>query len=315
MIRIIDLFAGIGGIRLGFEQAFGKEDIKCVFTSECNKPAIETYKANFGEENIYGDITKINASEIPDHDILLAGFPCQSFSVLGAKRGFNDQRGQLFFEIVKILKTKQPSVFLLENVPNLLSIEKGKVFEIIKTELQEAGYKISYTILSGKDFGVPQNRRRVYIVGYLDHKIDFVFPEPLNIKTSLGDILEKNWDSDCVLTDKKWNYYKERSERGRETLRNLVAIKIFNDKSEYARTLVAGYLHQSNHMLIENPGGNPRRLTPRECARLQGFPEAFVIDKVSKWQIYKQLGNSVCVPVIKAIANQIKKTFFKEIEK
>ena len=144
MIRIADLYAGIGGIRLGFEQAFGKENIDCVFTSEIDKHAVTTYSANFGEENIYGDIREISADEIPDHDILLAGFPCQSFSVAGLKKGFNDERGQAFFEIERILKAKKPKVFLLENVPNLKGINNGEIFQLMLRRLEEIGYKVNY---------------------------------------------------------------------------------------------------------------------------------------------------------------------------
>ncbi len=194
MIRIADLYAGIGGIRLGFEQAFGKENVDCVFTSEIDKHAVTTYTANFGEENIYGDIREISANEIPDHDILLAGFPCQSFSVAGLKKGFNDERGQAFFEIERILKSKKPKVFLLENVPNLKSINNGEIFQLMLRRLEEIGYKVNYEILSGKDFGVPQNRRRLYIVGSLDHDKIFQFPKPLEIKTHVSDIIEKDVD-------------------------------------------------------------------------------------------------------------------------
>ena len=183
MIKIADLYAGIGGIRLGVEQAFGKENVDCVFTSEIDKHAVTTYRANLGEEDIYGDIREISANKIPDHDILLAGFPCQSFSVASLKKGFADERGQAFFEIERILKAKKPKVLLLENVPNLKNINNGEVFQLMLEHLKELGYKVNYEILSGKDLGVPQNRRRLYIVGSLDHDKVFQFPKPLGIKT------------------------------------------------------------------------------------------------------------------------------------
>ena len=307
MIRIADLYAGIGGIRLGFEQAFGKENVDCVFTSEIDKHSVTTYSANFGEENIYGDIRKISASEIPDHDILLAGFPCQSFSVAGLKKGFNDERGQAFFEIERILKAKKPKAFLLENVPNLKSINNGEIFQFMLRRLEEIGYKINYEILSGKDFGVPQNRRRLYIVGYLDHSKTFEFPKPLGIKTHVSDVIEKDVDASYSLSDHRWNHIQERMKCGST---GWCSYKIFDENAPYTTTLVARYLSHPEKIMLKHPTGNPRRLTERECARLQGFPDTFIIDRVPKTQIYKQFGNSVCVPVIKAIAKQIKDTFF-----
>ena len=179
MVRVIDLFAGIGGIRLGFQQAFS--DCECVFTSEIDKFAIQTYQANFGNENIYGDITQVNEFSIPNHDILLAGFPCQPFSQAGLKKGFTDIRGTLFFDIVRILKAKMPPVFLLENVKQLKNHNNGQTLNTILTHLQEIGYtNLHYDVLKARDFGVPQNRERIYIVGFLDESINFSFPSPLN---------------------------------------------------------------------------------------------------------------------------------------
>jgi DNA (cytosine-5)-methyltransferase 1 len=310
MIRIIDLFAGIGGIRLGFEQAFRKENVDCVFTSEINKSAVETYKANFGIENIFGDITKIDSADIPDHDILLAGFPCQPFSTAGLRKGFDDERANAFFEIERILLEKKPKIFLLENVKHLRSANNGEAFQMIKERLINAGYKIFYEVLSGKDFGVPQNRERLFIVGFLDHNVDFQFPAPPKIPTKVGDILESDVDERYTLTDKKWNYEFERRKRNR-TKSHGFGYRIFNENSLYTTTLLANYCSHGENILIECPNKNPRKLTPRECARLQGFPDSFAIDKVSRNQIYKQLGNSVCVPVIKAVAEQIKKAFFE----
>lgn len=309
MIGIADLYAGIGGIRLGFEQAFGKKNIDCVFTSEIDKYAVETYSANFSGNNIYGDIRKIPVSDIPDHDILLAGFPCQSFSVAGLKKGFNDERGQAFFEIERILKFKKPKVFLLENVPNLKSINNGEIFQFMLNRLKEIGYQINYQILSGKDFGVPQNRRRLYIVGCLDHDKNFEFPEAPRTETHVSDIMENNVSESYCLSDRRWNHIQDRLKCNGT---GWSSYKIFDENAFYTTTLVARYLSHPEKIMFKHPTGNPRRLTERECARLQGFPDSFIIDKVSRSQAYKQLGNSVCVPVIKAIAKQIKKTFFTE---
>lgn len=311
MIRLIDLYAGIGGIRLGFEQGFGKESVDCVFTSEIDNHAVTTYIANFGNENIYGDIRQIATSSIPDHDILLAGFPCQPFSVAGVQKGFGDERGQAFFEIERILKDKKPPLFLLENVPNLKSINNGEIFHFILEHLRTIGYRINYEILSGKDFGVPQNRRRLYIVGSLDQNKEFQFPKPTGIKTHVSDIWENNVDESYCLSDHRWNHVRNRMECGTT---GWVGYKIFDGNDPYTTALLARYLGHREKIMFQHPTGIPRSLTERECARLQGFPDNFVIDKVSKTQIYKQLGNSVCVPVIRAIAEQMKKTFFVKTE-
>lgn len=309
MIRIADLYAGIGGIRLGVEQAFGKENVNCVFTSEIDKFATITYTTNFGNENIYGDIRKIDEQSIPDHDILLAGFPCQSFSRAGLQRGFDDERGRAFFEIERVIKAKKPPVFLLENVPNLKNINNGKIFQFMLECLNRLGYKINYEILSGKDFSVPQNRRRLYIIGYLDTSKNFEFPQALDVSTFVGDILEKEVDKSCTISDKQWNYFRKRSQR---EIGGFGKYHVYTGEESYTCTLLATYQRHCERILIKMSTGNPRRLTERECARLQGFPESFIIDKVSGSQIYKQLGNSVCVPVIRAIAEQIQKTFFSE---
>lgn len=308
MIRIADLYAGIGGIRLGFEQAFGQENVDCVFTSEIDKHAVTTYIANFGDKNIHGDIREIDASKIPDHDVLLAGFPCQSFSIGGLKKGFNDERGQAFFELERILKAKKPKVFLLENVPNLKGIDNGETFQFIIEHLNQLGYKVSYAILSGKDFGIPQNRNRIYIVGYLNHDKDFEFPKPTGIETHVSDILEKDVDACYRLSDRRWNHLLTNKIENRT---GFGGYKTWTGQERCTVTLRGGYNSHPENLLIKTDG-NPRLLTERECARLQGFPDSFVINKVSRNQAYKQLGNSVCVSVIKAIAERIKKTFFEE---
>ena len=282
MIKIIDLFAGIGGIRKGFEIAFGN-NVKCVMTSEIDKYAIETYKANYGDENMYGDIKEIKEEDVPDHDILLAGFPCQPFSQAGLKKGFNDTRGTLFFDIERILIEKQPQAFLLENVKQLKGHDKGH-----------------------RDFGVPQNRERIFIVGFLDHNIDFEFPTPTGIPTRVGDILEDNVDKSYTFSDKLWAGHQRRKEANKLNGKGF-GYGLFDENSQYTNTISARYYKDGSEILIAQKGKNPRKLTPREAARLQGFPEDFIIDKVSNAQTYKQFGNSVCVPVIAAVAKQMKK--------
>ena len=310
MVKIVDLFAGIGGIRLGVEQAFG--DVHCVFTSEIDKYAVTTYKANFRDANIFGDIKQIDENDVPDHDILLAGFPCQPFSQAGLKKGFTDTRGTLFFDIERILLAKQPKAFLLENVKQLKGHNKGETFRTIIDHLTNAGYKVFYEILKAKDFGVPQNRERIYIVGFLDHSINFEFPKPTNLPTRVGDILDDVVDKKYTISDKLWTGHKRRKELNKLNGKGF-GYGLFNKESAYTNTISARYYKDGSEILIEQENKNPRKLTPREAARLQGFPEKYVIP-VSDAQAYKQFGNSVAVPVIKAIATEIKKALNK-IEK
>lgn len=310
MVKIIDLFAGIGGIRLGFEQAFG--DVHCVFTSEINKFANMTYKANFGDDHIFGDIKQIDENDVPDHDILLAGFPCQPFSQAGLKKGFTDTRGTLFFDIERILLAKQPKAFLLENVKQLKGHDKGRTFQTIIDHLNNAGYKVFYEILKARDFGVPQNRERIYIVGFLDHSINFEFPKPTNLPTKVGDILDDVVDEKYTISDKLWSGHKRRKELNKLNGKGF-GYGLFNKESAYTNTISARYYKDGSEILIEQENKNPRKLTPREAARLQGFPEEYVTP-VSDAQAYKQFGNSVAVPVIKVIATEIKKALNK-IEK
>lgn len=304
----IDLFAGIGGIRLGFESIKGE----CVFTSEWDKPCQKTYEANFGEIPA-GDITKIKPEEIPPFDVLLAGFPCQPFSMAGKKMGFNDTRGTLFFDIAKIIKHHNPKVVFLENVKNLGSHDKGKTLIVIINTLKELGYKVQYQVLNAKDFGVPQNRARIYIIGFKD-EVSFNFPDPSGIKTRLGDILEENVPEKYTISDKLWAGHQRRKQSHKEK-GNGFGYSLFNSESIYTSTISARYYKDGSEILIEQEGKNPRKLTPREAARLQGYEDSFIIP-VSDVQAYKQFGNSVCVPVIRALAKQINKVvnFTSEIK-
>lgn len=328
----IDLFAGIGGIRLPFQELGGE----CVFTSEWDKFAQKTYAANFGEMP-HGDITQISASDIPDHDILLAGFPCQAFSQAGLRQGFHDTRGTLFFEIQKILAKKRPKAFLLENVKQLRSHDKGRtlqtILEILRGEHEERipksvllsmsaearealnselDYWVDFRVLRAADFGVPQNRERIYIVGFdkqafpgVDFSSLFRWPEPTGEKTRLGNILQSNKkvDPKYTISDRLWDGHKRRRIEHKEK-GNGFGYSLFDRSSPYANTISARYYKDGSEILIDQSdiGKNPRKLTPRECARLQGFPEDFTVDAVSDVQAYKQFGNSVSVPVIRHIA-------------
>ena len=212
--KYIDLFAGIGGIRMPFQNLGGK----CVFSSEIDKYAAQTYEANYGEKPS-GDITQINAESIPNFDILLAGFPCQAFSIAGKRKGFEDTRGTMFFEVERILEEKKPKSFLLENVKGLTNHDHGRTFKIMLDILEnKLGYKVYYKVLNAKNFGLPQNRERIMIVGFKNHNIDFKFPEEINKETKVGDILIDNPDSKYTISDKIWESHQLRKERNRAIL-------------------------------------------------------------------------------------------------
>lgn len=291
----IDLFAGIGGIRLGFEAAGGK----CVFSSEFDEDACTTYKANFGEHP-FGDITRIEAAKIPDFDVLLAGFPCQAFSIIGKKEGFKDEtRGTLFFEIERILKSKKPRAFMLENVRNLVAHDKGKTFKVIMSHLEALGYTIYAKVLNALDYGCMQKRERIIIVGFLD-RVLFTFPEKeINHKT-LSDVLEQDVASKYYV---KPEIRESRLKRLKD--KNYPKPYISHENMAgsitphpYSSCLRAGA--SANYILINDE----RRPTEREMLRLQGFPDTYrIVLPYSK--VKKQCGNSVAVPVIKAVAKQM----------
>lgn len=301
----IDLFAGIGGIRLAFENA-GGESVKCVFSSEWDAKAQETYEANFGEKPD-GDITKINAEDIPDHDILTAGFPCQPFSIagvsknnaLGNEHGFKHAtQGTLFFDVARIIEKKQPKAFLLENVKNLKSHDKGKTFKIILQTLQdELGYTVYTKILDARTM-VPQHRERIYIVGFREPTY-FEFPEIPDLKPKFKTILEKNVPEKYTLTNNLWTYLQNYAAK-HKAKGNGFGYGIA-DMNGISRTLSARYYKDGSEILIAQSKKNPRRLTPRECARLMGYPNDFEI-VCSDTSAYKQFGNSVVVPVVQQIA-------------
>ncbi|MCD7841924.1 MAG: DNA (cytosine-5-)-methyltransferase [Lachnospiraceae bacterium] len=306
----IDLFAGIGGMRIAYEKAGGH----CVYSNEWNKYSQQTYFANFGEQPD-GDITKVDEYSIPDHDILVAGFPCQPFSIAGVSKkqslgratGFEDKtQGTLFFDICRILKAKRPKAFMLENVKNLCSHDRGRTFKVITEALDELDYEIFYQVLDGQNF-VPQHRERILIVGF-DRKrygsnIDFSFDLTLrDPKPVMRDILEDEVDSRYTLSDKLWEYLQAYAAK-HKAAGNGFGYGIA-DPNGISRTLSARYYKDGSEILIAQEGKNPRRLTPRECARLQGFPDDFKIP-VSDTQAYKQFGNSVVVPLMANVAQLV----------
>jgi DNA (cytosine-5)-methyltransferase 1 len=307
----IDLFAGIGGIRLAYQNLGGK----CVFTSEWNYPAKRTYEANFGEVP-FGDITQFSENDIPDHDVLLAGFPCQPFSIagvskknaLGRAHGFLDEtQGTLFFDIARIINKKRPKAFMLENVKNLVSHDKKKTFQVISKTLEELNYSIHYKVLDSKHF-VPQHRERIIIVGFNkdiyhgNERFEFPLLPPADKK--FHDLMESNPDSKYTLTDNLWIYLQKYA-KGHKEKGNGFGFGMV-DLNGITRTISARYYKDGSEVLIPQHGLNPRRLTPRECARLQGYPDQFIIP-VSDTQAYKQFGNSVTVPLIQSVGKQVLK--------
>ena len=304
----IDLFAGIGGMRLAFQRAGGK----CVFSSEIDKYAKKTYKENFNDIP-YGDIKDIHESNIPDHDILLGGFPCQPFSLAGTsarrhhggKEGFADTtRGTLFFDIVRIIKEKKPKAFLLENVKGLKGHDKGKTLATILEILHKLGYQtLEYSVLNAKDFGLPQNRERIFIVGFRDYVL-FQFPNPPMIKTKVGDILDSKVPEKYTISNKMWEGAQRRKLNHRKKGYGF-GFSIFSKDSVYTSTISARYYKDGAEIWIEQGSKkNPRKITPNEARKLQGFPAGFKIP-ISDVQAYKQFGNAVPVSVVRAIMQRM----------
>lgn len=306
----IDLFAGIGGMHIAYASA----GARCVYSNEWNKYSQQTYYANFGIQPD-DDITKVVAEDIPDHDILVAGFPCQPFSIAGVSKkqslgratGFEDKtQGTLFFDVCRILKAKRPKAFMLENVKNLCSHDRGRTFKVIQESLAELNYKVFFQILDGKAY-VPQHRERIVIVGFdterYGEEINFEFAlEPGEKQPVMRDILETDVSDKYTLSDKLWiylqNYAAKHKAAGNGFGYGIAPL------DGISRTISARYYKDGSEILIAQEGKNPRRLTPRECARLQGFPDSFKIP-VSDTQAYKQFGNSVVVPLMAEVAKLV----------
>lgn len=316
----IDLFAGMGGFRLAMQAQGGK----CVFSSEWNKYAQKTYLANFGEMP-FGDITKeMTKSYIPQNfDVLCAGFPCQPFSIagvskkksLGRETGFKDKtQGTLFFDVADIISRHRPKAFFLENVKNLMSHDKGNTFKVIKGTLEELRYSLHYLVMDGQTY-VPQHRERIMIVGFdqdiFHGKERFAFPEQKQSTRSIKEILNPDIDEKYTLSDKLWNYLQNYAEKHRAKGNGFGFGMV--DLNGISRTLSARYYKDGSEILIPQTGRkNPRRLSPRECARLMGYPDEYRLNQVSDVQAYKQCGNSVVVPLITAVSEQLVKTMLND---
>jgi DNA (cytosine-5)-methyltransferase 1 len=304
--KFIDLFSGIGGLRIPFDDLGGT----CVFSSEIDKFACMTYQENFGEKP-YGDITKIKAEEIPKHDVLLAGFPCQPFSnagvsknkSLGRNHGFEyDTKGTLFFDVARVISHHLPKAFVLENVKNIVGHDSGKTFRIIKSTLEELGYSVSWKNIDAIDF-VPQHRERIFIVG-VKSKEAFEFPESVGPRPILRSILSKNStvDPKYTISDNLWKYLQDYREKHRKKGNGFGFKKVW--PKDTSRTLSARYGKDGSECLIGQKGKNPRKLTPLECSRLMGFPTGFKVP-VSDTQAWKQFGNAVVPLVVASFAKEL----------
>lgn len=317
-MKVVDLFCGIGGFRLALEKVF--PDAEVVMSCDIDEKCRSIYRKNFGDTP-RGDIKQLSINGIPDHDMLTAGFPCPSFSIAGVSKmksigqciAFeNEKTGSLFFEITRILEKKKPRLFLLENVENLQSVKKGKTFQIIRDALRMLGYGIHYDVLDARDFGLPQKRRRIFIVGFRDDLV-FSFPKgDRSLTPKLRNLLEDDVPEKYTISDATWErlkkYKRKHQLRGHGFGYQMVNL----DGSAY--TLVAHYAKDPHTNLVPQKGRNPRRFTPRECLRLMGFPEDFRIPSINS-HAYRQLGNSVPIPVVEAVMEEIKASLVKGMKK
>lgn len=316
-LKCASFFAGVGGIDMGFEQT---NFFKTVYANEFDEYPVKTYEQNFNVKVDCRDINLVKADEIPDFDVMLAGFPCQAFSVAGLRKGFDDEkgRGTLFFELIRIIKEKKPSIVFLENVKNLVGHDNGNTFAVILEELEKQGYKVKYAVLNAMEYGnIPQNRERIYIVGFQDEEVyqRFVFPMPAKLTTKLSDIIDFE-----KLMDEKY-YYREGKYKG-DMYEQLVAAMdddtaVYQWRRKYVRknksgvvpTLTANQGEGGHNVCLIKTKHGIRKMTPHECFNTQGFPKDFKLPVMSDARLYKQAGNSVCVSVIHRIAKEIVKAY------
>lgn len=308
MYKVVSLFSGVGGIDLAFEQA----GFSTIFANDIDEPACKTFSQNFNIPIVCDDIKNIKEDEIPDCDCLVAGFPCQAFSIAGYRKGFEDTRGTLFFEIARIIKKKKPQVVFLENVKNLVAHDNGKTFEVILNTLQEIGYHVRYMVLNACEYGnIPQNRERIYIVGFLneDYANKFYFPQPIRLTNKLKDEIdfENKVDDKYYYTREKYPRIVEEMNKfnNQDTLYQWRRQYVRQNKSNMSPTLTANMGTGGHNVPLVITQYGIRKLTPKECFNLQGFPSNYELPNISTAQLYKQAGNSVCVTVIKRIAQEI----------
>lgn len=311
-LTLASFFAGVGGIELGFE----KVGFETIYANEIDKYAIQTYQNNFDITVDERDIKDVNANEIPDFDIMLAGFPCQAFSLAGYRKGFEDEkgRGTLFFELERIFKAKKPQIIFLENVKNLVGHDNGNTFRTILEKLENQGYNVKYKVLNSSDFGnIPQNRERIYIVAFLDKETyyRFEFPNPIKLKRKVEDLIDFDTKKEDIYyyTAKKNKFYDilESEMTNKESIYQWRRTYVRENKSNLCPTLTANMGTGGHNVPLIKTDVGIRKFTPKECFNMQGFPENYKIPKeISNTQAYKQAGNSVVVPVIERIAKQIK---------
>lgn len=303
---VCSLFSGIGGIDKAFENA----GFKIKWANEIDKYACRTYRLNFVCTTLVeGDIRLIDASDIPDCNVLIAGFPCQAFSSVGLQQGFDDERGNVFFEIIRILKKMKPECIFFENVSNLVKHDSGKTFEVIKSLLEEVGYNITYKIMNASDYGIPQQRNRIYIVGFLDKKKaeSFKFPDKMTLKNDAFSYLNKNKVDDKYYMNHLKDFTQiDKVVNDRKRIYRFTDWGISTGREGICPTLLAAMGSQFPRIPFIRDDYGVRKLTQRECANLQGFSEDFKFDYRTPKQVYKQIGNSVCVPIVQMIAKRIK---------
>lgn len=308
MNKVVSLFSGVGGIDLAFEQA----GFSTIFANDIDEPACKTFSRNFNIPIVCDDIKNIKEDEIPDCDCLVAGFPCQAFSIAGYRKGFEDTRGTLFFEIARIIRKKKPQVVFLENVKNLVAHDNGKTFEVILNTLHEIGYHVRYMVLNACEYGnIPQNRERIYIVGFLneDYANKFYFPQPIRLTNKLKDEIdfENKVDDKYYYTREKYPRIVEEMNKfnNQDTLYQWRRQYVRQNKSNMSPTLTANMGTGGHNVPLVITKYGIRKLTPKECFNLQGFPSNYELPNISTAQLYKQAGNSVCVTVIERIAENI----------
>lgn len=308
-IKLIDLFAGVGGFHLAFANMGG---VQCLFSSEIDLNAQKTYALNFPNTPIFGDITKISPNNIPKHDILCAGFPCQAFSIAGLQKGFSDTRGTLFFDICKIVEFHKPSVLFLENVKNLKNHNNGNTFATIVKSLENLGYAVNFNILNASSHAnIPQNRERIFIVAFNKQKsknhINFKFPNKIKLTKTIHDCLDNSKQDDCFYYTPKSIYYDQLKNEviKRDTIYQLRRIYIRENKSNLCPTLTANMGTGGHNVPIIKDEFGIRKLTPRECFNFQGYLKDFKLPKLPNSKLYIQAGNSVVYPLIKKIAKEI----------
>lgn len=314
-MKAIGFFSGVGGIELGFKQA----GIETIWSNEIDTNASTTFSLNHESHLEISDIAAINTENIPDADILLAGFPCQAFSIAGYRKGFEDERGNVFFHLAKVIRDKKPKIIFLENVKNLLSHDQGNTYNVIRTTLEAYGYKIWEKVLNASEFGnIPQNRERIYIIGFLEdkHFKNFISPSPLRLTKKISDIIEygKKVEERYYYTPDKYSFYDDLAKhiKNPNTIYQWRRVYVRENKSNLCPTLTANMGTGGHNVPLVLTKYGIRKLTPEEAFKFQGYPDDFKLPNLAQSHLYKQAGNSVVIPVIKRLAEAILETVSKD---